>query len=67
MYNVCVMMPEIQTIEGGPKRCLLTRGDQIYKKNKKKLKNIFIGSGQGQVEGVTRQVYDLFQEPLEQV
>ena len=27
------MMTEIQTIEGGPKRCLLTRGDQIKRKN----------------------------------
>ena len=26
------MMIEILTIEGGRKRCLLTRGDQIYKK-----------------------------------
>ena len=25
-------MTEIQIIEGGQKRCLLTRGDQIYKK-----------------------------------
>ena len=28
MCNVCVIMTEIQTIEGGQKRCLLTRGDQ---------------------------------------
>ena len=31
---MCVMMTEIKIIEGGQKRCLLTRGDQI-KKNKK--------------------------------
>ena len=31
-YN-CVMMIEVQTIEGGWKRCLLTRGDGGYKKH----------------------------------
>ena len=30
MCNMCVMMIEIKTIEGGQKRCLLTKGDQIY-------------------------------------
>ena len=29
---MCVMMTEIQTIEGGQKISLLTRGDQITKK-----------------------------------
>ena len=28
------MKAEIETIEGGQKRCLLTRGDQIKNKNK---------------------------------
>ena len=28
---MCVMITEIQIIEGGQKRCLLTRGDQIKK------------------------------------
>ena len=31
MCNMCVMMTEIYTIEGGQKRCLLTRGPKkIY-------------------------------------
>ena len=30
---MCVMMTEIQNIEGGQKKCLLTRGDQKFKKN----------------------------------
>ena len=34
MCNVCVMMIEILNIEGGNKRSLLTRGDQIKKKQK---------------------------------
>ena len=29
---MCVMMTEIQTLEGGQKRSLLTTGDQIYLK-----------------------------------
>ena len=29
--KMCVMMNEIQTIEGGQKRCLLTKGDEIKK------------------------------------
>ena len=33
---MCVMMTEIYIIEGGQKRCLLTRGDQIYKKRDRK-------------------------------
>ena len=33
---MCVMMTEIQTIDGDQKRSLLTRGDQIYKKIIKK-------------------------------
>ena len=33
MCYMCVMMTEIETIEGGQKRCLLTRGDQKLKKN----------------------------------
>ena len=33
------MMTEIQATEGGQKRCLLTRRDQIYKKNTKLLKH----------------------------
>ena len=32
--DMCVMLIEIQTIEGGHKRCLLTRGDQTFKKNR---------------------------------
>ena len=32
MCYMCVMMTEIETIEGGQKRCLLSRGDQKLKK-----------------------------------
>ena len=32
---MCVMLIEIYTLEGGHKRCLLTRKDQVYEKKKK--------------------------------
>ena len=41
MCNMCVMMTEMWTIEGGQKRCHLTRGDQIYLKKMLQLYCIF--------------------------
>ena len=37
MCYMCVMMTEIETIEGGQKRCLLTRGDK--KKESKRIRS----------------------------
>ena len=44
---MCVMITEILTIEGGQKRCLLTRVDQIYEK-----KIIIINVKKSQISGI---------------